>query len=381
MSRLPLSCCYIIKNEEEFIEQSLMSVAPFVDELILCDSGSTDRTKEIAFSFQKNVPHFQWLDREWNDNFADARNFVASKARYNWILFVDGDEWLDSSAFTNIQRAIGQDKTLCFSLTQRNYTLNQETEMARELTTEVVEELPLPIRNRSEKIFFIENWMERLYRRDFGIAYEGPIHESLLPSVSRLGLSHERLPVILHHFGRLKKDIGDKYFYYLELTRKKLKEQPENPAAWVEICMTLLELKEFDSAFDFAVRATAKFRDQPEIFKVSFQAALRKDQWQIAENWIRHYLSFYPGDAYSMSQLTTALLYQGKFRDVISISQEVLKADPENFVVHVNCATIFFEMKDWKSASRHISTGLRLRPKDKFLNDALSKLPTEFQIR
>ena len=358
-----------------------MSVAPFVDELILCDSGSTDRTKEIAFSFQKNVPHFQWLDREWNDNFADARNFAASKARYNWILFVDGDEWLDSSAFTNIQRAIGQDKTLCFSLTQRNYTLNQETEMARELTTEVVEELPLPIRNRSEKIFFIENWMERLYRRDFGIAYEGPIHESLLPSVSRLGLSHERLPVILHHFGRLKKDIGDKYFYYLELTRKKLKEQPENPAAWVEICMTLLELKEFDSAFDFAVRATAKFRDQPEIFKVSFQAALRKDQWQIAENWIRHYLSFYPGDAYSMSQLTTALLYQGKFRDVISISQEVLKADPENFVVHVNCATIFFEMKDWKSASRHISTGLRLRPKDKFLNDALSKLPTEFQIR
>lgn len=377
MPRLGLSCCYIVRNEEEFFEESLKSTAPFVDEIIICDSGSTDRTKEIGMNFQKDVPHFRWLERNWNDNFADARNFAASKARNDWILFVDGDEWLEPQAFDEIKGAISQNQIACFSLIQKNYTFDQTTEMSKDTCNP----LPPPIAHEKKKMFFIENWMERLYRKNLGLTYEGAIHESLIPSAKKLNLKHERLPVILHHFGRLKKNIGNKYVYYLELTRKKLREQPDDPAAWVEICMTLLELKEFDSAFDFALQATKKFRKEAEIFKVAFQAALRKDEWKIAEDWIRQYLSFYPGDTYSMSQLTTALLYQGKFRDVISVAESIFKKEPENFVTHVNCATIFFEMKDWKNAAQHISIGLKQRPEDKFLNDAMSKLPPSFQIR
>ncbi len=82
-----LSLCMIAKNEEDNIERALMSVKPVVDEMIVVDTGSTDRTKDIARALGAKV-----YDFPWTDNFSDARNFSISKATGKWVLVLDADE-------------------------------------------------------------------------------------------------------------------------------------------------------------------------------------------------------------------------------------------------------------------------------------------------
>ncbi len=71
-----------------------MSVKPLVDEMIVVDTGSTDRTKKIARAFGAKV-----YDFAWTDSFSDARNFSLSKASGEWILVLDADEVISPSDY------------------------------------------------------------------------------------------------------------------------------------------------------------------------------------------------------------------------------------------------------------------------------------------
>jgi len=71
---MPISLCMLTKNEEKNLAKAINSVKPVVDEIIVVDTGSTDKTKEIAKKFTSKIYNFGW-----NDNFADARNFDIQK--------------------------------------------------------------------------------------------------------------------------------------------------------------------------------------------------------------------------------------------------------------------------------------------------------------
>lgn len=90
MSKVPISVCIIAKNEEKYIEECLKRLQPYGFEIIVTDTGSTDRTKEIAEKYANKV-----LDFEWIDDFSAARNFCAANASNNWILALDCDEYVN----------------------------------------------------------------------------------------------------------------------------------------------------------------------------------------------------------------------------------------------------------------------------------------------
>ena len=79
-----ISQCLIVKNEENNIEKALSWGKGIVSEQIVVDTGSTDRTVEIAKQMGAAVYEFQWID-----DFAAAKNFAISKAKYEWIAFLD----------------------------------------------------------------------------------------------------------------------------------------------------------------------------------------------------------------------------------------------------------------------------------------------------
>lgn len=91
MSKVPISVCIIAKNEEKYIEECLKKLQPYGFEIVVTDTGSTDRTKEIAEKYADKV-----LDFEWIDDFSAARNFCAEHASNNWILSLDCDEYVTS---------------------------------------------------------------------------------------------------------------------------------------------------------------------------------------------------------------------------------------------------------------------------------------------
>lgn len=84
---ISISLCMIVKNEEDVLDRCLNSVKDIVDEIIIVDTGSTDRTKEIAERFTDKIYDFKWVD-----NFSKARNFAFSKATKDYQMWLDADD-------------------------------------------------------------------------------------------------------------------------------------------------------------------------------------------------------------------------------------------------------------------------------------------------
>ncbi len=100
---IKLSACTIVKNEELNIGKSIDSYKEYVDEIIVVDTGSLDKTKEIAV-----VKGAKVFDFEWKNDFAAAKNFALDNASGDWIIFLDADEWFDGDSAKNIQEAINR---------------------------------------------------------------------------------------------------------------------------------------------------------------------------------------------------------------------------------------------------------------------------------
>jgi glycosyltransferase involved in cell wall biosynthesis len=89
MLLITISLCMIVKNEQETLGRCLSSVAAAADEIIIVDTGSTDRTKAIARAFTDKIYAFEWID-----DFAAARNFAFQQATMEYIMWLDADDVL-----------------------------------------------------------------------------------------------------------------------------------------------------------------------------------------------------------------------------------------------------------------------------------------------
>lgn len=87
---LTFSLCMIVKNEEKVLARCLDSICDLMDEIIIVDTGSKDRTKEIASRYTELV-----YDFAWTGDFSQARNFSFSKATGDYIYAADADEVID----------------------------------------------------------------------------------------------------------------------------------------------------------------------------------------------------------------------------------------------------------------------------------------------
>lgn len=95
---ITVSLCMIVKNEEEVLARCLDSTADLMDEIIIVDTGSTDKTAEIARQYTDKVYSFEWID-----DFAAARNFSFSKATMQYCMWLDADDILEEHARKQLQ--------------------------------------------------------------------------------------------------------------------------------------------------------------------------------------------------------------------------------------------------------------------------------------
>lgn len=106
-----ISFCAIVKNEEKSLPQCLETVRDVVDEMIVLDTGSRDKTVEIASKMGAKVYHFDWCD-----DFAAARNEALKYVKYDWILVLDADERLTPDVVPQIKDAIANPQVLAINL-------------------------------------------------------------------------------------------------------------------------------------------------------------------------------------------------------------------------------------------------------------------------
>ncbi|XZN90268.1 MAG: tetratricopeptide repeat protein [Microcoleus sp.] len=117
---MDLSLCMIVKNEEATLSRTLASAKDVVDEMVVLDTGSGDRTCEIAREFGARVYHF-----EWGDDFAAARNECLKYATGDWILVLDADEVLVPEIVPHIKQGIQGDRTLVINLIRQEIGASQ----------------------------------------------------------------------------------------------------------------------------------------------------------------------------------------------------------------------------------------------------------------
>lgn len=104
---ITISLCMILKDEEKVIRRCLDSISNIIDEIIIVDTGSTDKTKEIVKSYTEKIYDFKWID-----DFSKARNFSFSKATKDYILWLDADELIDEenkNKLLNLKNSIDKD--------------------------------------------------------------------------------------------------------------------------------------------------------------------------------------------------------------------------------------------------------------------------------
>lgn len=104
---ITISLCMIVKNEEKTLANCLNSVKDIADEIIIVDTGSTDKTKEIARNFTNKIYDFQWID-----DFSAARNFAFEKAQMDYQLWLDADDIIDNEnrqKLKNLKGNLSQD--------------------------------------------------------------------------------------------------------------------------------------------------------------------------------------------------------------------------------------------------------------------------------
>ena len=215
-----LSLCMIVKDEEENLDKCLKSVAEFVDDIVIVDTGSTDSTKAIAKQYTKKVYCFEWCN-----DFSKARNFSISKAYNDWILILDADEIL-----YNI------DKEKVYSFIENN-----ERVVGRIKRTNTFED-EKGIKKYIERV-------NRLFNKNY-FQYDGIIHEQV---VSKVDNTYETEPIEIEvsHIGYLNEVLNrtNKLERNINLLSSAIRDNTQDPYLYYQIGKSYYSQKNYEKAY------------------------------------------------------------------------------------------------------------------------------------
>jgi glycosyltransferase involved in cell wall biosynthesis len=173
-----LSVCMIVKNEEANIEKAILSFLPFADEIIVNDTGSTDRTLEIL----ARLPKVKVIHSEWRRDFSYSRNLSLAAATCAWCLWMDADDVVPPEQvanFNKLKRAT-LDRAFGFQV------INTQSG-------------GLPIGARFLQI--------RMFPNHPRIRFERRIHEQIIYGIAAVGLHVYYVDTIIHHTGYESEDL------------------------------------------------------------------------------------------------------------------------------------------------------------------------------
>ncbi|MEK8209766.1 glycosyltransferase [Paenibacillus sp. FSL L8-0696] len=211
----------IVKNEEKYLARCLESVRNKVDEIIIVDTGSTDKTLEIAKQYTNDIYHFNWVN-----DFAAARNESIKYAKSDYILILDADEYLDSSA--DLQEEITSDLDYYF------VRIINDMSYGRTLKHTAI----------------------RLFANYKGLFYRNRLHEHLNVMDENSKYKGSAGEIIIYHSGYKNEIIEDKDKKKRNLSLM-LQETKENPTGYNLFNMgkTYMWLCEYEKAIPFFQRS------------------------------------------------------------------------------------------------------------------------------
>lgn len=227
-----LTLCMIVRDEEQRLGRCLQSVRGLVDEIVVVDTGSKDKTITVAEEHGAKIGHFVWCD-----DFSAARNVSLSLATGDWIIWLDADDILPAECHAPIRNLVegARDKAYFFVLDDQGY--------------EQVSCLQL-----------------RLFPNLPGAQFEMPVHEQVSPSLAQLGLEMVPTEIRVEHTGYTSPEVvGAKKQRYLGIMERWLEAHPEDYMERSHVALTYYStdrLEEAERAYRFIVEESRCYAER-----------------------------------------------------------------------------------------------------------------------
>lgn len=286
MSKVPISVCIIAKNEEKHIEECLKRLQPYGFEIVVTDTGSTDRTKEIAQKYADKV-----LDFEWVDDFSAARNFCAEHASNNWILALDCDEYMNHFDITGLRILMQKYPKYVGVLRLKNIVLTKQEELSYAVDDVV------RFYNRNFYAFFSaiheqimkkgENGNGQLDELDCFLVPTEIIHHGYALNADEMRMKQERNLKLLYK--QIEKGDNDPYIYFqtgqsefilrnlekaIELFEQGLSMQPDIDKTFVQVMvMSLAKSYDMLDREEEAIAVMERYADRCKTAKYTYTYA------------------------------------------------------------------------------------------------------------
>ena len=225
---IPISVCIIAKNEEKNIEKCLAPLMPYNFEIIVVDTGSTDRTKEIAHKYTALVYDFEWVD-----DFSAARNFSLKKASHNYVLIIDCDEFLTEIDLEGIYQAIEEHPRAVGMLLRHSY-----------------------YDNKGMRVSYPDR-VERLFHKRY-YSYMYSIHEQVT-DIKTISTCYERydIPLTVEHVGYYggRDSMLQKVERNNALLLKEIEKEPNEPYFYFQIGQSYNAISDYENSYIYYKKA------------------------------------------------------------------------------------------------------------------------------
>lgn len=233
-----LSVILIVKNESAVLAQCLESVAAIADEIVVCDTGSTDNTVDVARSFGAQVHVIPW-----ENDFAKARNASIARASGDWLLHMDADEVLDPLDAPALREIVDTNSDAdAVEVILANYCNDPRAWR----WVAVPPGAPLARGYAG----YLPVGLLRLFRNHRGIEYREAVHENITASVLERGGHIWRSNIVIHHYGydALPERRPEKARFYYALARDKVRTNPGDAKCLHDLAEQALACGEADVA-------------------------------------------------------------------------------------------------------------------------------------
>lgn len=296
MPRLTLSM--IVKNEEKYLQGCLDSVKGIADEIVVVDTGSTDRTVEIAEKAGAKIYNFNWVN-----DFSAARNYALGKSTGDWILYLDADERLSEKSQAELKRIIrSKKKEACFCVVN---SIGSQTQ-------------------KSNKMRYA-----RLFRNDRRIRFSGTIHEQIIYSLRDEGYKLIDSEIEILHLG-------------YDISYEGLKEKARRNLSYL--------LNEYE-----------KKKDPYVIFQLAQTYAVLADK-ENAAKYFSEVLNYNCPDfykAHACRYLASCELEKNKLASARQMAEKGLSIDRTQPLLHYVMARVLMRQREYSKAFEHIGLSLQ----------------------
>lgn len=257
-----LSVCMIVKNEELNLARTLASVADLHAEVVVVDTGSTDRTVEIAKEHGARVEFFQWID-----DFSAARNYAFAQARGKWMLVLDADEVVTPEFHEGIGAALAKSSAAGIRIPVQ--CVDDSGRLQQRVSS------------------------VRLVRSGFGVGYENRIHEDVEGPIARAGGKLEDLELPIVHYGYTASESNRKgrHERNLRMTMAAQEAAPFEPRYWHYLGLEYAVAGDYMKAAAWFERVLAEAPSSPLAgWSASQLASIRTSERALGAAWNAAYV-------------------------------------------------------------------------------------------